>query len=67
MPFFKNLGIELEERSAVVDMAVDPVRKMFSSRTQQQRPFKGDSLVARQQTETSGMRLGRNGFERTSR
>lgn len=47
--FSRALVAELKRICALIDMAVDPVREMFSSRTQQQRPFKTENLSARGQ------------------
>jgi len=53
------LVIKSECIFALIDMAVDPVREMFSSRTQRQRPFKRKSLSARRQVQYDGTEIER--------
>ena len=57
--WLRILVIESECIFAQIDMAVDPVREMFSSRTQQQRPFKRKSLSARRQVQYDGTEIER--------
>ncbi len=57
---WRFLVIESECIFALIDMAVDPVREMFSSRTQQQRPFKRKSLSARRQVQYDGTEIERH-------